>query len=194
MRVFCRIAIAWFLGTSISVVASQQPPGYTTSSAAQAVAPSSVKEESAPPGAANPQTTSTEQGVAERSEMKKSSSPASGAKKHHKRSAPAQPSGAPRKIVVREGGATEPAAQIAPDITPAQAARERQNAEQFLNSADGNLKSLVGRSLNTQQEDTVGHIRNYMAGARTALKEGDVERASTLAQKAHLLAEDLAKH
>jgi hypothetical protein len=40
----------------------------------------------------------------------------------------------------------------------------------------------------------VGQIGNYMAGTRSALKEGDVRRASTLAQKAHLLAEDLVKH
>jgi hypothetical protein len=33
-----------------------------------------------------------------------------------------------------------------------------------------------------------------MTGARSALKEGDVRRASTLALKAHLLAEDLIRH
>jgi hypothetical protein len=33
-----------------------------------------------------------------------------------------------------------------------------------------------------------------MNGAHSALKEGDLRRASTLAQKAHLLAEDLVKH
>jgi hypothetical protein len=33
-----------------------------------------------------------------------------------------------------------------------------------------------------------------MQGARSALKEGDVRRAGTLAEKAQLLAEDLVKH
>jgi hypothetical protein len=33
-----------------------------------------------------------------------------------------------------------------------------------------------------------------MEGARGALQEGDVRRASTLAEKAHLLADDLLKH
>jgi len=102
--------------------------------------------------------------------------------------------GAPRKTVVREGGASEPAAQIAPDITPAEAARQRQNAEQLLSSTGGQLKRLAGRTLNARQQETVGQIRNYMDGARSALQEGDVRRASTLAQKAHLLAEDLLKH
>jgi len=40
----------------------------------------------------------------------------------------------------------------------------------------------------------VGQIRNYMVGARSALQEGDLWRANTLAQKAHLLADDLVKH
>ena len=39
----------------------------------------------------------------------------------------------------------------------------------------------------------MGQIHNYMDGARAALHEGDVRRASTLAEKAHLLAEDLVK-
>jgi hypothetical protein len=33
-----------------------------------------------------------------------------------------------------------------------------------------------------------------MDGARSALQEGDLRRASTLAEKAHLLADDLVKH
>ena len=48
--------------------------------------------------------------------------------------------------------------------------------------------------MDAQQQETVGQIRNYMEGARAALKEGDVQRAGTLAGKAHLLADDLAKH
>jgi len=39
----------------------------------------------------------------------------------------------------------------------------------------------------------VAQIRNYMDGARSALKEGDVRRANTLALKAHLLSEELVK-
>ncbi len=96
--------------------------------------------------------------------------------------------------MVREGGAKEPAAQIAPGMTPAEAARQRQNAEQWLASADDQLKQLAGRTLDARQQETAGQIRNYMDGARSALKEGDVHRANTLAEKAHLLAEDLAKH
>jgi hypothetical protein len=117
------------------------------------------------------------------------------ARKRRKRTTPAPtPNGAPRKIVVREGGASEPAAQIAPDITATEAMQERHNAEQWLGSIDQQLKQLAGRTLDARQQEAVGQIRNYMEGARSALKEGDVRRASTLAGKAHLLSDDLAKH
>jgi hypothetical protein len=114
-------------------------------------------------------------------------------RKRRKRSASA-PNGTPRRIVVREGGATEPAEQIVPGMTPVEATRQRQNAEQWLVSTADQLRQLAERTLDARQQDTVGQIRNYMDGARTALQEGDVRRASTLAQKAHLLAEDLVKH
>ena len=96
--------------------------------------------------------------------------------------------------MVREGGASEPAAQIAPGMTPAEATRQRHNAEELLGATDEKLKQLTGRTLDAKQQETVGQIRNYMDGARSALKEGDVRRANTLAQKAHLLSEDLLKH
>jgi len=113
--------------------------------------------------------------------------------KRRKRAAPA-PAEGPRKIMVREGGASEPAAQIAPDMTPAEAVSQRQNAERLLGSSDDQLKLLAGRTLDARQQETVGQIRNYMGGARSALQEGDLRRANTLAQKAHLLADDLVKH
>lgn len=113
-------------------------------------------------------------------------------KRHHKRS-PA-PSGTPRKVVVREGGAREPAEQIVPGMTPAEAVRQRQNAEQWLNLTDGQLKQLAQRNLNPEQQETVGQIRNYLDGALGALREGDLRRASTLAEKAHLLSEDMVTH
>ena len=63
----------------------------------------------------------------------------------------------------------------------------------FMYSYD-RLKQLAARTLDGRQQETVGQIRNYVVGARSALKEGDVRRAGTLAEKAHLLVEDLVKH
>jgi hypothetical protein len=79
-------------------------------------------------------------------------------------------------------------------MTPEQALQHRQVTEQLLNSTEGNLQQLVKRNLNQDQQDTIGQIRNYVAGSRSALQDGDLPRARTLAFKAHLLADDLLKH
>jgi len=204
MHLVCRFAIV--LGLSFPAVGmpvGRQDPAVSPNPAGQAQAPPTPKEnapaepvpvETAPVAPANPQTPAAEEKVPESVAKKKTEAgAASGAKKRRKRKAPT-PDGAPRKIVVREGGASEPAAQIAPGMTHAEATHQRHNAEQLLGATDDKLKRLAGRPLDAKQQEAVGQIRNYMEGARSALKEGDVRRANTLAQKAHLLSEDLVKH
>ncbi len=111
-----------------------------------------------------------------------------------KRVSAAEPRGIPKKIVVRQGGADEPLAQIVTGMTPEEAAHERNGAELLLSTTAETLKEIAPRPLDAQQEETVSQIHNYMEGARAALKEGDIPRAHTLAQKASLLADDLVKH
>ena len=209
MRLACGLAMALWLSFPAAGMASRQGPAGSANSAGQVpAAPAAPAEkartepapaeqvpaENTPTRATNPETPAAEkkapEGVAKE---KTDAGSASGTTKRRKRSASA-PDGAPRKIVVREGGASEPAAQIAPGMTPAEATRERQNAERSLGSTDDQVKQLALRTLDARQQETVGQIRNYMDGAHSALKEGDVRRASTLAEKAHLLAEDLVKH
>ncbi len=134
-----------------------------------------AKPDSTPSAAAESSSAATKSGVTKRPARSASGTPA-----------------APRKVVVRQGGAKEPATQIAPGMTPAEAARERQNAEERLRATSDQLPQLEVLP-DVHQQETVVQIRNYMDGARSALKEGDVRRASTLAEKAHLLAEDLLK-
>jgi len=100
----------------------------------------------------------------------------------------------PRKIVVRQGGVDEPVAQIVPGMSAEEAARLRREAEQRLNAAAEALTQIDSHKVDSGQQETVSQIHNYMAGAGAALKEGDISRAHTLALKADLLAEDLAKH
>jgi hypothetical protein len=122
-----------------------------------------------------------------------SSAGRSSSSKHRKRTTASSQSN-PRKVVVRKGGAVAPPAQIASGMDPTEAARDRQDADKSLNYADSQLKALANRTLNPQQQETVGQAHNYIAGARVALKEGDVQRANTLALKARLLADDLIRH
>ncbi|MGD0468428.1 MAG: hypothetical protein ABSA54_08645 [Terriglobales bacterium] len=219
MRLACGLAIALWLSFPAAGMASpQQDPAGSANAAGQAPAAPApaqntpaepapaekartepapaeqVPAETTPAAPANTQTPAAGEKVPESGAKKKmDAGSASGTTKRRKRAASA-PDGGPRKIVIREGGASEPAAQIVPGMTPAEAARQRQTAEQLLGATDEQLKQLVGRTLGARQQETVGQIRNYMDGARSALKEGDVLRANTLAVKAHLLSEDLVKH
>lgn len=115
----------------------------------------------------------------------------------HRASKPAAvppPPGTPKKIVVRHGGAEEPTAQIVTGMTVDEAERQRREAELLLSTTDEKLHEIAPRPLDSQEQETVSQIHNYMEGSRLALKQGDVSRAHTLAQKAGLLAEDLARH
>ncbi|MGA3087148.1 MAG: hypothetical protein ABSD75_00960 [Terriglobales bacterium] len=179
MRFFFGLALALALSRVAMAAPQQETTG--TEGATGRTQPASVP-------AANPP--AAERKTAESAEKKQAPS---GARKRHKHTTSRSDVG-PHKVVVREGGAIEPAAQIAPGIDPAEATRERQNTEQLLNSSEDELKRLAARTLDAQHRETVGQIRNYMIGARTALKEGDLQRAGTLAEKAHLLAEDLVTH
>ena len=199
MRLARGLTIVFLLSLPFLGIASPQPDraGSANASEQEPNAPVPPPAEQVP--ADNPPAAGQKTMPESAAKKKAGAGPASTPAKHGKSmaSAPAPvpaPDGGPRKVVVREGGANEPTAQIVPGMTPAEAVRRRQNAERLLTSTDEQLKQLAERTLNAHQEDTVGQIRNYMEGARSALKEGDVQRASTLAEKAHLLAKDLAKH
>ena len=135
-------------------------------------------------------------------ETKKPDSSATGSEPHHrpaaKRSTPALPGDGPRKVVIWRGGASEPSARIVTGMTPEEAARQRQEAEQQLSSAEEYLTRLPastpGPATDARQQETVTQIHNYIKGARAALQEGDISRGHTLAVKARLLAEDLVRH
>ena len=202
------LGLALTLGMSFplaGMVSRQQDPANAENPAGQ-TAPTPAAKETAPAGQApaeaapvpaktGPASATRDKTDAGTASAGRASARSSGPpSKRRKRSPAPAPDGAPRRIVVREGGASEPAAQIVPGMTPAEAARERQNAEQLLRTADDQLKQLAGRTLGAQQRETVGQIRNYMDGARAALQEGDVRRGDTLAQKAHLLSSDLLHH
>jgi hypothetical protein len=125
---------------------------------------------------------------------KSPTSPPAGVRKRRSRThKPLTADGEPRKIVVHQGGASEPIAQILPGITEEEASHQRETAEQLLASTESNLKQLAARTLNPNQQEEIVQIRYYTEGARSALRESDTQRAHTLALKAYLLSEDLVK-
>ena len=66
----------------------------------------------------------------------------------------------------------------------------RSQTESSLNDIERGLNGIT-RQLEEQEQTTATHIREYLKQAREALKSGDVDGASTLAQKAKVLLQEL---
>lgn len=99
----------------------------------------------------------------------------------------------PSKVVVRNGGVKDESAQLAPAVTPAQAQHERISTAQLLALTDANLKKVTIRQLTSAEQGTLGEIRTYVRQAKAASAAGDTNRAQTLAYKARLLSDELAR-
>lgn len=86
-----------------------------------------------------------------------------------------------------------PPGLIAPTISANDATRDRNSAEQLLQSTEMNLNNLGKRTLSSDEESAVSQIRNFVAQSRQALKDNDPARARNLALKANVLSNDLTR-
>jgi Flp pilus assembly protein TadD len=73
-----------------------------------------------------------------------------------------------------------------------QSAQKRDNINQLLGQTDQNLKKAEEMRLSASQQEIVTQARQYVVQSKTAMANGDFERARTLAWKAQLLSQDLA--
>ena len=101
---------------------------------------------------------------------------------------------APKKIVVKEGGASERPTEVTPKIEPSKANYERQSTTGLIAAAEANLERLKDYRLSKDQKATVEQIRLFVKQAREANSAADFERAHTLALKARVLSDDLLPH
>jgi hypothetical protein len=107
--------------------------------------------------------------------------------------APAKPAAPPRPAVPKAvPPAARPPAVISPQTSPEEERRLAQLATTNIESAEQRLKQLGDRRLSAEQQDTAQTIRSFIAKAREALATNDLARASTLSDKARVLAEELA--
>ena len=97
----------------------------------------------------------------------------------------------PPKIIVRQGGTSDPAIQLAGGAVGDQAAQQRHTANEMLGATEMNLKKIAGTQLTANQQDMVNQIHQFMDQSKSAVTAGDLERARTLAWKAQLLSEEL---
>ena len=106
----------------------------------------------------------------------------------HKKPASASASG---KVVVKNGGAKEGIPELAPGSEEQR--HRRESTGQLLATTDANMKSVAGRQLTALQRSMMQQIQSYVSQAKAAGDSGDLDRAHTLAYKAHLLSDELAK-
>ena len=99
----------------------------------------------------------------------------------------------PPKTIVRHGGTSEPSIQLAGGPNDSQASHQRDVVNQLLGVTENNLKKVVGKQLTSTQQDTLSQARAFVQQSRSAIADGDLDRARTLAWKAETLSEDLIK-
>ena len=162
---------------------SREPPAAQQPSNPQPTATPQEKQ------AAKPCPASSSSSSAENGDCK----PARSKRKKHKPAQAVESSTTePSRTVVRNGSTPEPSIAIAPDVSDQETSRKLNSTDRLLASADANLKQIAGRQLSAAEEDTVKQIKVYMEQSRTAAKNGEVQRAYTLANKANMLSADLA--
>ncbi len=95
-----------------------------------------------------------------------------------------------QKTIVKQGGTSEPAIQLVgtPGGTPS---AQQRDTTQKLQSTEANLKKMESEKLDSNQQDMIKQIREFLHESKTATAAGDFDRASTLADKAKLLSEEL---
>ena len=93
--------------------------------------------------------------------------------------------------MVRNGGTSETKIQLTGGAVGEQASHQRDTAGQLLGSTEENLKKIAGRQLSATQQETVNQIHQFEEQSKQAVAAGDLERARTLALKAHLLSDEL---
>jgi hypothetical protein len=99
----------------------------------------------------------------------------------------------PPKVIVRQGGTSEPSIQLAGGPPPSQTSNQRDTANQMLDATEANLKKIAGKQLTVDQQNMVNQTRQFIQQSKAAVEAGDLERARTLAWKAQVLSEELVK-
>src|SRR5437667_28740 len=82
---------------------------------------------------------------------------------------------------------------LSPDVSPEAAERLSRETRARLDATEGLLRPLDGKALPPAQAETYSTIQSFLAKAREALERQDLQRAATLADKAHILARELVE-
>jgi hypothetical protein len=98
----------------------------------------------------------------------------------------------PRKVIVRNGGTSEPTVELKGKTSAEQASNQR-STEQLMALTEENLGKIAGLPPDPSRRELVSEIRQFMEQSKSAIAAGDPDRGHNLAIKAHLLSEELVK-
>ena len=82
---------------------------------------------------------------------------------------------------------------LSPVLSTVDEQRLRADAQQRIDGAQQRLRQIDPAKLAASQQDSLQTVQSFLDKAREALQAQDVQRAFTLADKAYLLADELAK-
>jgi hypothetical protein len=83
--------------------------------------------------------------------------------------------------------------QISPQVTPGQQAAIEQKVREQIAGTEENLRKVQGRQLTAGQRDIAEKVRSFLTQAGEEVKASNWTLASNLADKAHVLSEDLLR-
>jgi hypothetical protein len=98
----------------------------------------------------------------------------------------------PPKVIVRQGGTSEPSIQLAGKPSTDDQSQQNETTKK-LGETGENLKKIEGRQLTSDQQDMLNQIKQFMEQSKSATDARDLDRAYKLAVKAELLSEELVK-
>jgi hypothetical protein len=102
----------------------------------------------------------------------------------------------PPQQVARNGGKTvvknEDVPTSAPPLLTPEAQSQKAATEQLLQTTETAIKGIT-RQLSKEEQAILGQINDFVKQSRDAIKVNDFVRARNLAQKAHLLSDELVK-
>ncbi len=98
----------------------------------------------------------------------------------------------PRKVIVRNGGTSEPTVELK-GKTSAEQASDQRSTEQLMALTEENLGKITSQPPSPSQQELANEIRQFMEQSKSAIAAGDPDRGHNLAIKAHLLSEELVK-
>lgn len=86
-----------------------------------------------------------------------------------------------------------PPSVLSPQVSPAEEGRLRELAATRIGDAEQLLGRVDQRKLGPDQQQTLSTVHSFLAKAREALSVNDFQRAVNLADKARILADELAR-